>query len=84
MKQAAVAALSQLLPEGQRPLSLSLVRLAASSSEVVPNGGPTWASTGSESSCAAVLAAAAQLVRQMAPHVKVCTHAAVATMVCMA
>jgi xanthine dehydrogenase molybdopterin-binding subunit B len=71
VKQAVVAALSQLLPAHQRPLPLSLVRIAPSSSDVVPNGGPTWASTGSEANCAAVIQAAGNLVQQLAPHLKV-------------
>lgn len=71
VKQAAVAGLSLLLPEEQRPLPLSLVRLAPSSSDVVPNGGPTWSSTGSEGNCQAVMNAAAKVVAQMAPFIKV-------------
>jgi CO/xanthine dehydrogenase Mo-binding subunit len=71
VKQAAAAALSQLLPEEQRPLPLSLVRLAASSSSVVPGGGPSWSSTASEGNCQAVMNAAAKVVAQMAPHAQV-------------
>lgn len=71
VEQAAVAALSQLLPDNQRPLPLSLVRVAASSSDVVPNGGPTWSSTGSEGNCQAVMNAAAKVVKQLMPHVQV-------------
>lgn len=71
VKQAAVAALSQLLPEEQRPLPLDLVRVAASNSDVVPNGGPTWSSTGSEGNCQAVMKAGAKLVKQLKSHVKV-------------
>eukprot|EP00775_Hariotina_reticulata_P011870 gene11870-12014_t len=70
VKQAAVAALSLLLPADQRPLPLSLVRLAASNSDVVPNGGPTWSSTGSEGNVQAVRQAAAELVQQMKPYLK--------------
>jgi hypothetical protein len=77
VKQAAVAALSQLLPEEQRPLPLSLVRLAASSSEVVPGGGPSWSSTASEGNCQAVMNAAAKVVAQMAPYAKVSMQLAV-------
>lgn len=71
VKQAAVAALSLLLPEAQRPLPLSLVRIAASSSDVVPGGGPTWSSTGSEGNCAAVQLAALKIVNRLRPHIKV-------------
>eukprot|EP00878_Enallax_costatus_P017692 GHUV01018588.1.p1 GENE.GHUV01018588.1~~GHUV01018588.1.p1 ORF type:complete len:473 (+),score=159.98 GHUV01018588.1:103-1521(+) len=71
VKQVAVAALSQLLPEEQRPLPLELVRVAASSSDVVPNGGPTWSSTGSEGNCQAVMNAGAKLVKQLKSFVKV-------------
>eukprot|EP00879_Flechtneria_rotunda_P018563 GHRR01019478.1.p1 GENE.GHRR01019478.1~~GHRR01019478.1.p1 ORF type:complete len:318 (+),score=110.67 GHRR01019478.1:1229-2182(+) len=71
VQQAAVAALSRLLPEDQRPLPLSAVRLAASSSDIVPNNGPTWSSTGSEGCCQAVMVAAAKLVAQLAPHLRV-------------
>lgn len=71
VKQAAVAALSQLLPPSQRPLPLSLVRLSPSSSCVNPNGGPTWSSTGSEGNCQAVMDAAAQIVDRLEPSLKV-------------
>ncbi|WIA33322.1 hypothetical protein OEZ86_006460 [Tetradesmus obliquus] len=71
VKQAAAAALSQLLPEEQRPLPLLLLRLAPSSSEVVPGGGPSWSSTASEGNCQAVMNAAAKVVAQMAPYAKV-------------
>ncbi len=59
--QVAVHALSQLLPREQRPLPLELIKVAASSSDVVPNGGPTWSSTGSESACEAVRMACGQV-----------------------
>jgi len=71
VKQAAVAALSELLPEGQRPLPLDLVRLSASSSCINPNGGPTWSSTGSEGNCQAVMNAADDIVSRLRPRLKV-------------
>ena len=74
VKQAAVAALSQLLPPDQRPLPLSLVRLSPSSSAINPGGGPTWSSTGSEGNCAAVMDAAAQVVARLRPSLKVRGH----------
>jgi xanthine dehydrogenase molybdopterin-binding subunit B len=71
VKQAAVAALSQLLPASQRPLPLALVRLAPSSSAANPNAGPTWSSTGSEGNCQAVMNAAAEVVERLRPGLKV-------------
>lgn len=65
--QVAVHALSQLLPPEQRPLPLELVKVAASSSDVVPNGGPTWSSTGSDSACEAVRRACGQVRPELKP-----------------
>ena len=74
VKQAAVAGLSAMLPPNQRPLPLSLVRLAPASSCVNPNGGPTWSSTGSEGNCQAILNAAGKVVERLRPSLQVRWH----------
>lgn len=79
VKQAAVAGLSALLPPNQRPLPLSLVRLAPANSCVNPNGGPTWSSTGSEGNCQAILNAAGKVVERLRPSLQVHGHRGGAT-----
>ncbi len=71
VKQAAVFELGQLLPYGMGPLPLSLVRLAPSSTEVVPGGGPTWSSTGSEGCVQAVRLACDKIAARLAPYMQV-------------
>ena len=71
VKQAAAYQLGLLLPPSQRPFPLDLIKVAASSSAVVPNGGPTWSSTGSEGSCQAVRLACDKIVTRLEPYVKV-------------
>ncbi|KAK9795562.1 hypothetical protein WJX73_009750 [Symbiochloris irregularis] len=61
VKQMAAYELGLLLPEDQRPLSLDLIHINDTRSDIVPNAGPTWGSTGSESSAAAVQDACSQL-----------------------
>jgi hypothetical protein len=51
------------------PVTLALPCLPLSA--VVPNGGPTWSSTGSEACVQAVILAADKLTADLAPHVKV-------------
>lgn len=59
--QSACAALSAALPAGSPHLPLSLFRVADTSTDALPNCGPSWGSTTSEASCEAVRLAAAQL-----------------------
>ena len=71
VKQSAAYQLGLILPPSQRPFPLDLIKVAASSSAVVPNAGPTWASTGSEGCCQAVRMACDKIVAQLKPHIKV-------------
>eukprot|EP00898_Chlorokybus_atmophyticus_P006626 jgi/Chlat1/6965/Chrsp52S06619 len=81
--QTAVYALSMALPEArddddddemvvvdERPLPMSMARMSDTSSEVVPGGGETWGSTGSEGACAAARNACAHIVRSIKPYIK--------------
>ncbi|KAK9835884.1 hypothetical protein WJX74_010187 [Apatococcus lobatus] len=61
VKQVAAFELGKLLPAALQPLPMELVRIGDTDTAISPNGGPTWSSTGSESTCAAVQEACKQL-----------------------
>ncbi|EIE21740.1 molybdenum cofactor-binding domain-containing protein [Coccomyxa subellipsoidea C-169] len=67
VKQIASYELGKLLPKDQRPLPMELLRIGDSRSDIVPNGGPSWSSTTSESTVAAVTEACRQLVANLEP-----------------
>ncbi|BDA47143.1 Xanthine dehydrogenase/oxidase [Coccomyxa sp. Obi] len=68
VKQVASYELGKLLPEEQRPLPMHLLRIGDSRSDLVPNGGPSWSSTTSESTVAAITEACKQLVANLEPY----------------
>ena len=59
--QSCCASLSTAFPPGSPHLPLSLFRVADTSTDALPNSGPSWGSTTSEASCEAVKMAAGQL-----------------------
>ena len=65
--QSACAALSTALPPGAPHLPLSLFRVADTSTDMLPNAGPSWGSTTSEAACEAVRQASLQLADTLRP-----------------
>lgn len=63
--QTAAYELGKILPGGGPPLPAGMLRFADNSTELLPNGGFTGGSTGSETSCTAVRAACEKLGQQM-------------------
>ncbi|KAK9864227.1 hypothetical protein WJX84_007048 [Apatococcus fuscideae] len=68
--QVAAYELGKLLPDHQKPLPLSLFQANDVTSDSQPNNGTTAGSTGSESTCEAILRACAQLRASLAKHVQ--------------
>ncbi|KAL4447705.1 hypothetical protein ABPG75_004924 [Micractinium tetrahymenae] len=67
VKQTVLAELSQLLPEGSRPLPAELVRIVDQTTNVLPAASVTGGSTTSEAACHGIKAACQVLVKRLQP-----------------